>query len=102
MTGDTDRDGGPTPAEARRLLPELTGAMFADELLGRMLARLAVTWDEPRSLSSLGIRWLRVANRTCPSVTAAHTREDGRQWNAVMLAAGIRECMAVLSGGDAA
>ena len=102
MTGDTDRDGGPTPAEARRLLPELTAAMLTDELLGRVLARLAAGGDEARSLASLGARWLRVANRTCPSVTAAHTRKDGRQWNAVMLAAGIRECMAVLSVGDAA
>ena len=99
MTGDTDTDGEPTPDEARRLLPELTAAMLTGERLGRVLARVAAAdrRHDACALTSLGARWMTVANDACPP-----GRDDDRRWNTAMLAAGIRECMAVLSVADAA
>ena len=111
MTGDTDRDGGPTPAEARRLLPELTAAVLTGEPLSAAIPRLQAGIAE-LALHALLRRWWAAGAAECAVGRCGRECAGGGPcdgvWRAGVGYAGlvtlvaVRECRDVLSGDDAA
>ena len=112
--GDTDAGcaAGPTPAEARCLLPELTAVMLTGGLLISAMARaMPLPSGDHERAGALWRRWRAVAAAECDDGRCGHdcmagpcdgVWRGGRDYAGLVTLIAVRECRDVLSDADAA
>ena len=106
MTADARCADGPTPDEARRLMPELTAVMLTDEPLTTAMTRTATMAPDTARAAALWRRWRREAAAECDaerggvaaSLPSCHCRRLG--YSGLVTAVAVRECRDAVGDDD--